>query len=122
MTTEERVTLIEEAILLMKDLLISHNGRLDDYHEKFQQSRLDFEFKMNAVIDAQLKNESEISDLKESTRKLEISTTKLGASTTRLEASTSKLKESTSKLKESTTDLRDASRLQLKRIERLEQI
>ena len=70
MEVEERVKLVEEAILLMKDLLLSHNGRLDDYHKAFRESREDFDFKMNALIDAQMKNESEIGDLKASTIEL----------------------------------------------------
>ena len=65
---EERVKLIEEAILLMKDLLVSHNGRLDDYHKAIRESREDFDFKMNALIDAQMKNESEIAELKDASR------------------------------------------------------
>ena len=101
MNTEERVKLIEEAILLMKNLLLSHEGRLDDFDEKFRKSREDFDFKMNAVIDSQIKSESEMIILKEATSKLE---------------------ESTSKLEASTSNLKDASRSQLKRIERLEQI
>ena len=65
---EERVKLIEEAILLMKDLLVNHNGRLDDYHKAIRESREDFDFKMNALIDAQMKNESEIAELKDASR------------------------------------------------------
>ena len=94
MEIEERVKLVEDAILLMKDLLLSHNGRLDDYHKAFRESREDFDFKMNALIDAQMKNESDLAILKESTTKLQ----------------------------ESTSDLRDASRSQLARIEKLENI
>ncbi len=129
MNTEERVKLIEEAMLLMKSLLVRHEERLDDFDEKFQKSREDFDFKMNAVINSQIKTESEMIILKESTSKLEKSTSKLEKSTSKLEKSTSNLEESTSRLEESisklatsTSNLKDASRSQLKRIERLEQI
>ncbi|MEO7660682.1 MAG: hypothetical protein ABIV48_13790 [Pyrinomonadaceae bacterium] len=108
MNTEERVKLIEEAMLLMKSLLVRHDERLDDFDETFRRSREDFDFKMTALIDAQMKNESEIAELKEST--------------TELRKSTTELRELTSKLNESTSNLKDASRSQLKRIERLEQI
>ncbi|HXG83542.1 MAG TPA: hypothetical protein VNI84_05880 [Pyrinomonadaceae bacterium] len=50
----------------MKDLLVSHNERLEDYFTALnkerverEESRRDFDFKMNALISAQLQNESE---------------------------------------------------------------
>lgn len=70
MDTEERVKLIEQAIVLMKDLIIRHDERLDTFDDQLRRSREDFEFKMNALIDAQIKNEAEIDELKESTTKL----------------------------------------------------
>ena len=77
MSDEERVKRVEEAIVLMKDLLISHENRLDnydqrldDYYKAMRESREDFEFKLNALIDAQLRNETEIAELKESSREL----------------------------------------------------
>ena len=106
MEIEKRVRLVEDAILLMKDLLINHNGRLDDYYKAIRESREDFEFKMNALIDAQIKNESEISELKEST--------------TELRKSTRELKDASSELKDASRELKDASRSQLTRIEKLE--
>jgi hypothetical protein len=99
MELESRVKLVEDAILLMKDLLVSYNGRLDDYQKDFRESREDFNFKLNALIDAQIKNETEIGDLKQST---------------------SELKDSTAKLEESIKQLREISRSQLTRIEKLE--
>lgn len=79
MNLEERVTKIEEAILIMKNLLVNHDERLEDYfrslresREEFKsslrESREDFNFKMNAVVDAQIKNEAEIGELKEASR------------------------------------------------------
>ena len=58
MSLENRVDKIEEAILIMKDLLVSHNDRLDDYYKALEESREDFEFKLNALIDSQMRNES----------------------------------------------------------------
>jgi len=89
---ENRTDLIEQAILQMKDLVIRHEERLDDFHKALRESREDFEFKLNALIDAQLKNETEISELKEVSKSLE----------------------KTSK------SLEEASKSQLTRIERLE--
>lgn len=79
MDLEERVTKIEEAVLIMKDLVISHDERLEDYYKALQESREDFNstlresredfnFKMNALIDAQIKNEAEIGELKEASK------------------------------------------------------
>ncbi len=68
MELEKRVGLVEEAILLMKDILISHSERLDDYYVAMRKSREDFEFKMNALIDSQIKTEMELRELKESSQ------------------------------------------------------
>lgn len=68
MSLEKRIDRIEEAILLLKDLNINHNERMDDYFKALRDSREDFEFKMNALIDAQLRNESEIGELKEASK------------------------------------------------------
>jgi hypothetical protein len=38
---------------------------LEDYYKALRESREDFNFKMNALIDAQIKNEAEIGELKE---------------------------------------------------------
>ncbi len=99
MSIEQRVDRVEEAISVMKTLIVNHDERLEDYFEALnkerqerEQSRKDFEFKMNAVIDAQLKNETDIA----------------------------KLKESIIELRESTTNLKEASQSQLNRIENLE--
>lgn len=74
---EQRVETIEEAISIMKTLLVSHDERLGDYFEALnkerlarEESRKDFEFKMNAVIEMQMQNESEIRELKQSTIEL----------------------------------------------------
>ena len=75
MNLEDRVAKIEEAVLIMKDLLVNHDERLEDYYKSFRESRDDFNFKMNALIDAQIKvidaqakNEAEIGELKEASR------------------------------------------------------
>ncbi len=70
MSLEIRVEKIEEAIGIMKHLLVSHDERLEDYfnalnreqQERFDalnqerrergESRRDFDFKLNALIDA----------------------------------------------------------------------
>ena len=68
MNLESRVDRIEEAILIMKDLLVSHDERLEKYFNAMHESRQDFDFKMNALIDAQIRNQDEISELKETSK------------------------------------------------------
>lgn len=46
MSLENGVDRIEEAILIMKGLLVSQGGRLDDYYKAMRESREDFEFKL----------------------------------------------------------------------------
>ena len=70
MSLENRVDKIEEAILIMKDLPVSHNDRLDDYYKALEESRKDFEFKLNALIDSQIRSESELIELKEASQSL----------------------------------------------------
>ena len=70
MSIEKRVETVEEAILIMKDLLVSHDERLEDYFRVLHESREDFNFKLNALIDAQIRNETEIDKVKESIEKL----------------------------------------------------
>lgn len=54
MSTEERISRVEEAIVIMKDLIVRHDERLDNYSKLMQESRADFDFKLNSLIDAQL--------------------------------------------------------------------
>ena len=68
MENEERFKRIEEAILTMRDLVISHDERLEDYFRALRDSREDFNFKLNALIDAQMRNETEIRELKEASK------------------------------------------------------
>jgi hypothetical protein len=68
MSDEERIKGVEEAIIIMKDLLVSHNERLENYFQALNESREDFNFKLNALIDTQIKNETEIQDLKEASK------------------------------------------------------
>lgn len=72
MSDEERIKRVEEAVLTMKDLLLRHEERIDKHDEKLrafykamEDSREDFNFKLNALIDAQIRNESNIAKLKE---------------------------------------------------------
>jgi len=75
MTDEERIKRVEEAVLIMKDLLLRHEGRHDEHDEKLrafykamEDSRENFDFKLNALIDAQIRNESDIAKLKEASQ------------------------------------------------------
>ncbi len=82
MENEERFRRIEEATLMMEDLLVRHEERLDaqdqkldNHHQKLDEfykametSREDFEFKLNALIDAQMQNEIGIRQLKEASQ------------------------------------------------------
>ncbi len=65
MELEERVKILEQATITMRDLVVSHDTRLEDYFRALRESREDFNFKLNALIDAQLNNETEIRQLKE---------------------------------------------------------
>ena len=113
MSDEERIKRVEEAIVIMKNLILRYDERMDTFGERLvtfdeemKKSREDFEFKMNAVVDAQIRNDEQIA--------------KLNISTSNLEISTSKLEISTSKLEISSRQLEVASRSQLGRIETLE--
>src|SRR5258706_12765834 len=68
MELEKRVDRVEDAILAIRDLLLRHDERLDDYFRALTGSREDFDFKLNALIDAQLKNEAEIGKLESASR------------------------------------------------------
>jgi septal ring factor EnvC (AmiA/AmiB activator) len=84
MSLDSRVGKIEEAISIMKDLLVRHDERLENYfnalnrerqerldglnqeRQEREESRRDFDFKLNALIDSQIKTEAEIIEIKES--------------------------------------------------------
>ncbi len=77
MTDEERFKKLEEAVLLMKDLVVRHEQRLDENNfeirsEKIEreESRKDFDFKLNALIDSQIRSESEIIEIKEAIKEM----------------------------------------------------
>ena len=70
MSLEKGMDKVEEAVLIMKDLLVSHDERLENYFKVLQESREDFNFKLNALIDAQMRNETGIDKVKESIEKL----------------------------------------------------
>jgi hypothetical protein len=70
MNSEERDKAIVDAINLMKQLLLLHEERLDNQAFEIKNSRKDFDFKMNALIDAQLKNEEGFSELRRSIQEL----------------------------------------------------
>lgn len=61
---EERIGRVEEAIVILKDLVVNHDERLDDYFRALRESREDFEFKMNALIDSQIRTEAELIELR----------------------------------------------------------
>jgi hypothetical protein len=75
MSLEKKVDRIEEAILIMKDLMLRHEDRLDEFKDAIEierkereESRKDFDFKLNALIDAQIKNEIDIGNLKDASK------------------------------------------------------
>ncbi len=77
MENEERFKKIEEAILLMKELVVRHEDRIDghdkklsDFYKAMEVSREDFNFKLNALIDAQIRNETDIAELRVSSKEL----------------------------------------------------
>ena len=99
MSLESRVGKIEEAIGIMKDLLVSHDERLEGYfnalnrerqerlhaisqerqerldafkqeRQEREESRKDFEFKLNALIDAQISNQDQIGELREASKSI----------------------------------------------------
>ncbi len=92
MEIEERVRILEQATITMRDLVISHDERFEDYFRALRESREDFNFKLNALIDAQIRNEADTAELKESIKELSISS----------------------------NDLKEAPQSQLQRIEKLE--
>ena len=65
MSLENRMTVVEEAVIELKKLVVSHDERLEDYYKAMEESRRDFDFKMNALIDSQIRTEAEIRELKE---------------------------------------------------------
>lgn len=79
MDVEKRVKLMEEAIIMLKDLIIRHDERLDKVEKESKSNAEDFNFKFNALIDSQIRNETEITEIKETIielRKLSESTIK----------------------------------------------
>ncbi len=68
MSLEQRVDKVEEAISIMKTLLVSHDERLENYLKALNQTREDFEFKLNALIDSQIRTEAELIELKEASQ------------------------------------------------------
>lgn len=92
METEKRIKLIEEAIVIMKDLIVRHDERFDDIRKDKKASDEDFNFKLNALIDSQIRNETEFREVKDSI----------------------------SEVKESIIELRKLSESNIKRIEKIE--
>jgi methyl-accepting chemotaxis protein len=134
MSLENRMTVVEEAVITLKRLVISHDERLEDYYNAMEESRRDFDFKLNALINAQIKNEAEIREVKvsivevkdsiievkDSIVEIKDSIIELRKSTTELRESTTELRESTTELRESTNDLKETSKNTLERLDRLE--
>jgi chromosome segregation ATPase len=92
MSVEQRLTRVEEAIEVMKTLLVSRDERLEDYYKALAESRRDFEFKINALIDSQIKTDVELREMRRSIVEV----------------------------KESIVELKKTSESTLKRLERLE--
>ncbi|HEX8247435.1 MAG TPA: hypothetical protein VF599_04565 [Pyrinomonadaceae bacterium] len=127
MDVEHRLTKVEEAIEIMKTLLVSHDERLEDYYKLTEESRRDFDFKLNTLIDAQIKNEAAIKEVKDSIAEVKDSIVEVKDSIVEvkysiveLRKSTTELRESTTELRESTNDLRETSKNTLERLDRLE--
>src|SRR3712207_3723645 len=106
MSVEGRLTRVEEAIEIMKTLLISHDERLEDYYKLLEESRREFDFKMNALIDSQIKTEMELREVKESI--------------VEVKESIVEVKVSIVEMKESINGLKETSASTLKRLDRLE--
>ena len=70
MSDEERIKHVEEAIVIMKDLLVRHEGRLDGIQTEQKEDRDNFNFKLNALIDSQIRTEAELIEIKESIKEL----------------------------------------------------
>lgn len=49
----------------MKNLVVSHGERLKNYFRALEESREDFNFKLNGLTDAQIRNETEIQESRE---------------------------------------------------------
>ena len=78
MTDEDRIKRVEEAVIFMKDVLLKHEERLDEVQKEQKVDRKNFEFKLNALIDSQIKSEAEIIEIKEAIKELkELSQTQL---------------------------------------------
>ena len=106
MSLENRITVVEEAVIELRKLVISHDERLEDYYKLLEESRRDFDFKINILIDAQIKNETEIREVKESIIEVK--------------ESIIELRKSTTELRKSTEDLKETSKHTLERLDRLE--
>lgn len=90
MDVEQRVERVEEAILIMKDLTVRFDQRIDGFREENQtfrhevrealtnfrvelrDSRSEFDAKMGLLTDAQTRNEVAIAELRESSRELRL--------------------------------------------------
>jgi len=114
MNLEQRVDRIEEAILIMKDLVVSHDERLENYFRALQESHEDFNFKLNALTDAQMRNETEIQESREDFN------FKLNSSAEDFNFKLNALIDLQMSNEVEIRELKDSSKLQLKRIEKLE--
>lgn len=68
MSDDARIKRVEDAIMIIKDSIVNHGEQLEDYFRALRESREDFEFKLNALIDAQMRNEVGIAELKEASQ------------------------------------------------------
>jgi len=70
MDVEKRVKLMEEAIMMLRDLIIRHDERLDKVEKDGRNNAEDFNFKLNALVDSQIRNEGEFKEVKDSITEL----------------------------------------------------
>ncbi|MCU0239655.1 MAG: hypothetical protein MUC29_09450 [Pyrinomonadaceae bacterium] len=78
MSSEKRIDKLEEAILIIKDLVLRHEERLDEHNQKMadfynaiEASRKDFDFKVNALIDSEIRKEIKLGSLEKRIESLE---------------------------------------------------
>jgi wobble nucleotide-excising tRNase len=78
MNLEKKVDKIEEAILIMKDLVLRHEERLDEHNQQMsdfygalEESRKDFDFKINALINSEIRKEFAMTNLEKRIENIE---------------------------------------------------
>ena len=70
MSLENRVNRIEEAIQIMKICSSATTSGWKITFMHYNESRQDFDLKINALIDSQIRNQDEIGELKEASKSI----------------------------------------------------